>query len=381
MQRLERYRVQGGRRLRCGYTTGSCAAAAAQAAVQLLLTGSAPPQIALQTPAGVTLPIAVESAGWEGSAAVCSVRKDAGDDPDITNGIELFAAVTRCGQPGVFIEGGEGVGRVTRPGLECPVGAPAINKVPQEMIRQGVRQVCRQAGYAGGVRVVLSIPRGRELAARTFNPRLGIEGGLSILGTTGIVEPMSERAVVQSIRLEMRQRYRLGDRVLAAAPGNYGERFGAEQLHLEKGRIVQCSNYIGELLDSAVELGFSGVLLIGHLGKLVKLAGGMMNTHSRYGDCRMELLAAYAALEGAGQATVAQLLSCITTDDALGLLEQRQLRQPVIQHLLDRIAFYMKARVGDKAQVGAVLFSNRYGLLGETRDAPALLRQLQEGMQ
>ncbi|MCD7843434.1 MAG: cobalt-precorrin-5B (C(1))-methyltransferase CbiD [Clostridiales bacterium] len=304
MQKLEHYIQVAGQRLRCGYTTGTCAAAAARGAAELLLTGVAPNLLRVETPSGVTVEVEVEDARLLESCARCAVRKDAGDDPDITDGVLVWATVERTEAPGVTIDGGEGVGRVTRPGLDQPPGAAAINSAPRRMITEQLESALRAVGASCGLRAVISIPQGRALAEKTFNPRLGIEGGLSVLGTSGIVRPMSEAALVASIHAELDVHRAEGTLDLLVSPGNYGADFARDVLGLDLSQSVQCSNYIGDTLDYAAAKGFRSLLLVGHLGKLVKCAAGVMNTHSRVADCRMETLAAHAALCGAGQETV-----------------------------------------------------------------------------
>ena len=318
---FEHYIHAQGRRLRCGYTTGTCAALAAAGAAELLLSRRAPERVALTTPAGLRVEAETEGCALEGKGACCGVRKDGGDDIDVTSGLLICARAEKRDAPGVSVLGGRGVGRVTRPGLDQPVGEAAINRVPRQMICQGVEEVCRRAGYAGGVEVVISVPGGEELARRTFNPRLGILGGISILGTGGIVEPMSLQALADTVALELRQAAALGAREVVLTPGNYGEEFlrGLGMPPPGVG-LVKCSNFIGQALDEAGALGFERVLLVGHVGKLVKLAGGIMNTHSRWGDCRNELFCAHAALQGASREVCRQLMEAATSQACLSIL-------------------------------------------------------------
>ena len=274
---------------------------------------------------------------------------------------------------GVHIDGGVGVGRVTREGLDQPVGAAAINSTPRRMIREQVESVLEGVpGFAGGLLVTISIPAGVELAAKTFNPRLGIEGGISVLGTGGIVRPMSEDALIASIELEMRMLYERGVRDLLVVPGNYGRDFACGQLALSMDEAVSCSNYFGATLDAACVLGFKRVLIVGHIGKMAKVAGGIMNTHSRVADCRVEVLAAHAALVGAPQEVVAQIMDAATTDAALDALKERGLDQPTMASLMRNLADKLNHRVAGRLQVEAIVFSNVHGVLGKTPGAEAL---------
>ncbi|WRS26330.1 cobalt-precorrin-5B (C(1))-methyltransferase CbiD [Oscillospiraceae bacterium MB08-C2-2] len=375
---FEHYIYSGGKRLRCGYTTGSCAALAAKAACRMLLTGEAVFSVSIVTPKGLTVEVETREAFFQGERAICAVEKDAGDDPDSTNGVLVYAAVTRRKEPGVRLEGGKGVGRVTRRGLEQPVGEPAINRVPRQMIRQAVEEVSEELGYDGGFGVTISIPAGEELAKKTFNPRLGIEGGISVLGTSGIVEPMSTQALVDTIRLEAKVQAEVGAKSLIITPGNYGQAFLESYPHLTGCPSVKCSNYIGEALDIAAELGFEKVLVAGHIGKLVKVAGGIMNTHSRTADCRMELVALHAALAGAPTEELPRLLECITLDEVLERLEAIGLREPVLQSLLAEIQRHLEMRVGSGILVGAAVYSNQWGLLGITPQGKEIIGKIGE---
>ncbi len=370
---LDYYIRSGQRQLRCGYTTGTCAALAAAGAAAFLLSGKRPETLSLLTPKGIAVETAPAVLFIKEGTAVCGVVKDGGDDADVTHGLTIEAHVRKSRLPGISIDGGEGVGRVTRPGLDQPVGAAAINRVPRRMIEQQVQQVCDELGYNGGVEVRICIPGGRETAQKTFNPQLGVEGGLSILGTSGIVEPMSEQALVDTIAVELRQTAALGSKRLLLTPGNYGEDFLRESSLSADVPVVKCSNFIGDALDIAGTHPFEEVLLVGHIGKLVKVAGGVMNTHSRYADCRTELVCAHAAVCGASQAVCTALLQAATTDACIEILDSARLRQPVLDRLLDAIQRHLEHRAGGKYRVGAVLFSNQYGLLGQTRTAKEIM--------
>ena len=373
---FEHYIRSGQKLLRCGYTTGTCAALAAAGAAQLLLTGRAPDHLTLRTPKGLRVTVEPEFCRLCGEhAAVCGVAKDAGDDIDVTDGLVIVATVTPSPTPGVSIDGGAGVGRVTKPGLDQPVGAAAINHVPRQMIQQQVLAVCEGTGYDAGLTVTISVPGGEEAAKRTFNPQLGVQGGISILGTSGIVEPMSEQALVDTIAVELRQAAATGSSRLILTPGNYGADFlhaqGLDALGIP---VVKCSNFIGDALEIGAGLPFAHVLLVGHIGKLVKLAGGIMNTHSRYADCRTELFCAHAALCGADAATCHALMDAAATDACLDILDAAQLREPVMASLLTAIQTHLDRRAAGAFKVGAVLFSNRNGPLGQTKTADTLLK-------
>ena len=371
---MEEYQFSQGKNLRCGYTTGSCATAAAKAAATMFLTGEPVATVRIDTPKGVVLDLEPLEVEQKPDYVSCAIRKDSGDDPDDTNGVLVFAKVERTSEPGVHIEGGVGVGRVTKPGLACAVGGPAINPTPRRMITAEVSSVMEQHGYTGGLKVIISIPAGVEIAKKTFNPRLGILGGLSVLGTSGIVEPMSENALIETMYVEMRAQKARGNKNLLVFFGNYGEDFTRDVMQLDLEGAVTCSNFVGELLDYAVFLGFETLLLIGHSGKLVKLAQGVMNTHSKYADCRTELFALQAMLHGASSEVGKEIYACLTTDEVTKILKREQLFEPVMDKVTERIDFYMQHRVHGKIKTAAFMFSNVYGILGKTKYADELIQ-------
>ena len=343
--------------MRCGYTTGSCAAGAAMGAARLLLTGEAPETVSLDTPKGIRLTLEILDPAAGDCWAKCAVRKDSGDDPDITNGILIYATAEKT-DVGIEIDGGEGVGRVTKAGLDQPVGAAAINSTPRRMIAEGVRAVCDECGYTGGMKITISIPEGRALAEKTFNPRIGIVGGLSVIGTTGIVEPMSNAALVDTIRLELSVLSAAGAKGVLLCPGNYGETFARETLRLDMARQVSVSNFIGDGIEAAVEYGFRRILLVGHIGKLVKLGIGLHNTHSAYGDGRMETLIACALECGGEVELLREILNCATTDAAIEALDGAGLLKPVMAVLGRRIQATLERRVPVGTEIGFICFTN-----------------------
>lgn len=364
--------------LRYGWTTGSCAAAAAKAAVQMLFTGEEIRHVRLMTPKGIELYLDVESIVRMPDCVQCGVRKYSGDDPDVTDGLLVCARVERKAGPEssdlrVILDGGAGVGRVTKPGLQQQIGEAAINRVPRRMITEEVERVCREHRYFGDLNVTVLIPDGEETAKKTFNPRLGIMGGLSVLGTSGIVEPMSEKALTDTIYLEMKMLGESGHSYCYVVPGNYGMDFLSESLGIDPHLAVKCSNYVGEAIDDANLLKMKGILLIGHVGKFIKLAAGVMNTHSRQADCRMEVFASHAAVAGADPATVEKIMACLNTAEAIQILKKKSLLEPVMKTAMERIGFYLRQRAGEELEIGAVMFSNEDGILGETGHVKELL--------
>lgn len=371
--------------LRKGFTTGSCGAAAAKAALYMLLTGSVKDEIEIITPGGAVFRTEVKDVFREGNRVRCAVVKDGGDDPDVTTGLHVTAEVCAeerdDGPLEIRIEGGPGVGRVTLPGLDQPVGNAAINRVPRQMIEKELSELAELLDFRGQIRVILSVPGGEAAAERTFNPRLGIEGGISILGTTGIVEPMSTRAILDTIRVELNQRKALGDRIAAVSPGNYGLNFMKETYGYDLNRSVKCSNYVGDTVDMVREMDFRGMLLTGHIGKLIKVSGGIMNTHSKEGDARMELLAAGVIRAGGSMDTLRGILNCRVTEEALGIIqaESPALLRKSMESVMDRILYYLRKRAGEELPVECILYSNEFGLLAASPGAMDMLEKLRKG--
>ena len=381
---FEHYVRSGQKLLRCGYTTGTCAALGAAGAARLLLTGHAPETVALRTPKGIVVEVAPLFCRRTDTGAECAIEKDGGDDVDVTTGLPVIATVELLpGCTDIRIDGGRGVGRVTKPGLDQPVGAAAINHVPRQMIAEALHREAEAACYTGGFAVTISIEGGAETAKRTFNPHIGVEGGLSVLGTSGIVEPMSQQAILDTIQLEMNQaalraKNAPGPRRLVLAPGNYGLDYLASALpQFERFPVVKTSNFIGDTLDMAATAGFEQVLLVGHVGKLCKLAAGVMNTHSHTADGRAEVFCAHAALCGASRKVCAALMDAATTDACLDILDGAGLRGPVLESILAAIQMHLDRRAGGAFRVGAVLFSNQHGPLGETCIAKELMKEWQ----
>jgi cobalt-precorrin-5B (C1)-methyltransferase len=369
--KLEQMVSVDGKQLRCGYTTGTCAAGAARCAAEALLTGKFPALVIIHTPSGIPVSLEPENCILSPDFASCAVRKDGGADIDATHGALITATVTKI-LHGIEIDGGEGVGRVTRPGLDQPVGAAAINSVPRQMITKELEAALEKAGASHGLRAVISVPDGEALAAKTMNGRLGIVGGISILGTSGIVRPMSRQALVDTTRVELNQLYATGVRDLLLVPGNYGTDFSRDQLGLDMSQAAECSNYIGEALDCAAEKGFRSVLLVGHIGKLCKLAAGIFDTHSRTADGRREVFVTHAALCGGSGDLLKALYQCQVTDQCLALLDEADLLTPVMGHMAQAIGENLRRR-GGCAQVECLFFSKVYGILGQTEGASELL--------
>ena len=381
------YKMVNNKKLRYGYTTGSCAAAAAKAAALMLLSEKQIDYVNLTTPKGFPLHLEVLDIQKGKNYVSCAIEKDSGDDPDITNGIWIYAKVSygEKNKKNILVTGGVGVGIVTKLGLEQPIGNYAINRVPREMIKEELQKLCVTYQYVDELIVELSVPKGVELAEHTFNPRLGIEGGISILGTTGIVEPMSETALISSIRLELNQQVLAGKKNVVITPGNYGQAFLKENFPFSLEQAVKCSNFIGETIDICVEVGIETILFVSHIGKFIKVAGGIFQTHSRNADARMEIITANALLAGANQTLLLKVLQATTTEEAVWLLEQGGYLEKTMEHIIKRIEFYLNHRSYGKINIGAIVFSSELGKrkkgngeLGRTKNVEEIISKIQD---
>ena len=394
----DKYIIKNNKRLRYGYTTGSCAAGATRGAVRMLLSGASLSEVELQTPKGITLNLQLHDITRGETHVSCAVQKDAGDDPDTTNGILVYAKVEEISaeaakniidnqntdskkviiHSSIILDGGVGVGRVTKPGLSQKVGEAAINPVPKAMILREAEEAAQEYDYEGYLKITISVPEGEEISKKTFNPRLGIMGGISILGTSGIVEPMSERALIASIQVEMKQHFFQGENYILVTPGNYGADYLREHMTIPFENNIKCSNYVGETIDMAIDMGVKGILFVAHIGKFVKVAAGIMNTHSHCADGRMEVLCASAIRAGGTLECAREILEAGTTDEALAVIDRYGILKQTMAIVMEKIQFYLDHRSYEQILLGAVVFSNVYGLLGQTRDALKLMEAIQE---
>ncbi len=378
------YIEKGGKKLRCGYTTGSCAAAASKAALIMLLTGDDIHNVSIITPKGITYNaeiVDITRNTDEGSVS-CAVIKDGGDDPDVTSGARVYSKVMLKETIGITIEGGTGVGRITKPGLDQPVGEAAINSVPRRMILENLQEMLDKYGCCDkGVSAVISVPKGSEIAEKTFNPRLGILGGISILGTTGIVEPMSDKAITDTIKTEINLRKAGGSDVLLAAPGNYGMSFLSEKYGIDQDQVVMSSNFIYDTVRISAEAGFKKLLFAGHIGKLVKVAGGIKNTHSMYGDHRMEILSGLCGEFCEGdtfKALRSELSECVMTDEAIRIITEKGLGRDVFPEMASRIKRHMEEWSEGRIQAEIIVFSNENTELVSTFYAKEFIETLRD---
>lgn len=357
------------KKLREGVSTGSCMTGGAAAAALWLTTGTCPAVVKVETPIGKTLYLDVIPK----TIGTCAIRKDAGDDPDVTHGSEIVTTVEILPQKGdISFRGGEGIGVVTQEGLKLPAGEPAINPVPREMTRKALREILGERGAI----VTVSVPGGTELAKKTFNPRLGIEGGLSILGTTGIVRPMSEEAMKDSLLVELDMYARQGYHSILFVLGTTGE----NALKAEYGEfacVLQVSNYIGFMIEEAVERGFQNILLGGFVGKLVKVASGTMNTHSHVADGRLETICTHAALHGASKEVIQKIYSCVTTKAAMKIVEEEGLMD-IWADMAEKASQYCQKTAHHMANVGVIFLDGENQILAQSKNAEQVLEQVRK---
>lgn len=343
--------------LRSGYTTGACAASGVKAALILLTTDKVVDSVKIIALDGTPLKIPVKNVEKISDGVRAEVVKFSGDDPDITNGVSVFTTVRRIFDDKIVFRAGLGVGTITKPGLQLPVGEPAINPAPRKLIQNVAAEF-----NISGLEVEISIPAGVELAKKTLNPVLGVEGGLSIIGTTGVLRPMSEEAFKNSLVPQIDVAKAAGFNELVFVPGKIGENI-AKKLGFQDGAIIQTSNFIGFMLEAAAEREISKIILCGHLGKLVKVASGVFHTHNRVADARLETLAAYSAAEGLSACEVQKILDANTTEDAAQIISDNNLEH-VYKKIASRASLRAERYVFCKLKVGTILVDYAGNILG-----------------
>ncbi len=366
---MEEYVYIDGKKYKRGYTTGSCATAAAKAATYMLLTKNKIETINIDTPKGIPLNLKVDNIYINEKYAECSIQKDGGDDIDATHKMHIYARVEFIESKNIVITGGTGVGRVTKKGLGIEIGEFAINKTPRSMINSEVRKVI---GKDKGVKITIFAPEGEKIAQKTFNPRLGIIGGISIIGTTGIVEPMSDEGWKKSLSIELEMKKAQGLEKIILVPGNHGEMFIRDSLKIDMKYVVRTSNFIGYMLKEVQRIGFKKILMAGHLGKYVKIAGGIFNTHSKVADARNEILIANLAIMNAPFDLIKRVNECVTTEEFIEILDTDKYRE--YKSIYNTLSNKCKKRIDmylndDEIDVEVMIFSMEKELLGSSDNA------------
>lgn len=398
---MEEFVYIDGKKYRRGYTTGSCATAVSKAAVYMLLTNEKIDTVNIDTPKGIYLSIPVVSSEIKKNEdtgeiySICSVQKDGGDDIDATNGIEIFAKATWVYEDeidkseknfsfegdGFCVFSGDGVGIITKKGLSIEPGRPAINPVPQKMIAKEVESVLKASEESilknnsnerkRIIKITIFIPKGEEVANKTFNPRLGIVGGISIIGTSGIVEPMSDDGWKKSLSIELNMKKELGMDKIILVPGNHGESFISDRIG-ENSSVVRTSNFLGYMLMEAKRMGFKKILLAGHIGKFIKLSAGIFNTHSKVADARNEILIANLALMGASTELVRKIDACLTTEEATDIVYKNGFGE-VFDIICEKCKKRAEMHVDNEIEIEVFIFKMDKTVLGKSKNAKEML--------
>lgn len=377
---MQEYVYIDGKKYRRGYTTGSCASAASKASVHMLLTKEKIENINIDTPKGIPLTLKVKNIEFEDNSATCSIEKDGGDDIDATHGMDIFAKAELINKEDedIIVTGGIGIGLVTKKGLSVEVGKHAINPVPMKMIRNEVGKILGENNKFlpkdKSLKITIFAPQGVEIAKKTFNPRLGIVGGISILGTTGIVEPMSEEGWKKSLSIEMEMKRAQGLDKIILVPGNHGEEFIREHLKIDMSYCVRMSNFVGYMLSEAKRIGFKKILLAGHIGKFIKISAGIFNTHSKVCDARNEIMISNLALMGAPLEFLKEINECVTAEGAVEIIDKSEYTD-IYNILCDKCKQRAEQYLHNEVEVEFYMFRMDKSLLGKSQRADLLMEE------
>ncbi|CZR75025.1 TPA: cobalt-precorrin-5B (C(1))-methyltransferase [Clostridioides difficile] len=404
---MEEYVYIDGKKYRRGYTTGSCATGASKAAVYMLITKNRINTINIDTPKGIPLLLKVDNINISDTFVECSIKKDGGDDIDATHTMDIYARAEIVAKNDknkgyltlkdidslstnseckselykfIRVYGGTGIGVVTKKGLSMDVGKPAINPTPLKMINHEIRKLIGDnfesiLGNDKVLKITIFAPQGETVAKKTFNPRLGIVGGISIIGTTGIVEPMSDDGWKKSLSIELQMKKEQGLDKIILVPGNHGEQFIREKLNLDIKYVVRVSNFIGYMIKEAQRIGYKKILMAGHIGKFIKVSAGIFNTHSKVADARSEILVANLALMGARYEFLNKINQCVTTEEAVELInnsEYREVYNILSNKCRERVKQYLNED-SDDIDVEVIIFSMDKSLLGKSDNTDDLV--------
>ncbi|WP_343338528.1 Cobalt-precorrin-5B C(1)-methyltransferase [Terrisporobacter petrolearius] len=374
---MEEYVYIEGKKYRRGYTTGSCATAASKASVHMLFTKKSIGSINIDTPKGIPLTLKVKNIEIRNNYSICSIEKDGGDDIDATHAMDIFAKAELVNKEAedIIVTGGVGIGIVTKKGLSVDVGKHAINPVPMKMIKNEVRKVLEQKNDLlknKSLKITIFAPKGEEVAKKTFNSKLGILGGISILGTTGIVEPMSEEGWKKSLSIELEMKKAQGMDKIILVPGNHGEEFIRDYLKIDMSNCVRMSNFVGYMLNEAKRLGFKKILMAGHIGKFIKISAGIFNTHSKVCDARNEIMIANLALIGADLGFLKEINECVTAEGAVEIIDKSNYTQ-IYNILCNKCKERAEEYLNEDIQVEVYMFRMDKSLLGKSKNADLLM--------
>lgn len=378
---MEEYVYIDGKKYKRGYTTGSCATAASKAATYMLLTKRKIETINIDTPKGIPLTLDVQNISLNNDYVECSIKKDGGDDIDATHTMDIYAKaeiIDRENYEDIIVCGGYGIGVVTKKGLSVEVGKAAINPTPMKMINYEIRKVIGDdisatLGEGKSLKITIFAPKGEEIAKKTFNPRLGIIGGISIIGTTGIVEPMSDEGWKKSLSIELKMKKEQGLDKIILVPGNHGEQFIREKLNLDMKYVVRTSNFIGYMLKEAQRMGYKKILMAGHIGKFIKLSAGIFNTHSKVADARSEILISNLALMKAPYELLEKINECLTAEEAVEVINENNYTE-FYDKVSNKCRYKVKQYLGDdETEVEVIMFSMDKTLLGKSDNTDSLV--------
>ncbi|MPM49540.1 Cobalt-precorrin-5B C(1)-methyltransferase [bioreactor metagenome] len=375
---MKEYVYIDGKKYRRGYTTGSCAAAAAKASAYMFFTNKKIENINIDTPKGIPLTLKVKNIELKDKYTICSIEKDGGDDIDATHTMDIFAKAELISREDedIIVTGGVGIGIVTKKGLSVDVGKSAINPVPMKMIRREVNKVLGENNKLlnkdKSLKITIFAPQGEEIAKKTFNPRLGIVGGISILGTTGIVEPMSEEGWKKSLSIELEMKKAQGMDTIILVPGNHGEEFIRDYMKIDMNNCVRMSNFVGYMLNEAKRLGFKKILMAGHIGKFIKISAGIFNTHSKVCDARNEIMIANLALMGADLDFLKGINKCVTAEGAVEIIDKSNYTE-IYNILCNKCKERAEEYLNEDIQVEVYMFRMDKSLLGKSINADLLM--------
>ena len=378
---MEEYVYIDGKKYRRGYTTGSCATAASKAATYMLLTKKKIKTINIDTPKGIPLTLDVQNISLNNDYVECSIKKDGGDDIDATHTMDIYAKaeiIDRENGEDIIVCGGYGIGVVTKKGLSVEVGKAAINPTPMKMINYEIRKVIGEdisatLGEGKSLKITIFARKGEEIAKKTFNPRLGIIGGISIIGTTGIVEPMSDEGWKKSLSIELKMKKEQGLDKIILVPGNHGEQFIREKLNLDMKYVVRTSNFIGYMLKEAQRMEYKKILMAGHIGKFIKLSAGIFNTHSKVADARSEILISNLALMKAPYDLLEKINECLTAEEAVEVINENNYTE-FYDKVSNKCRYKVKQYLGDDdTEVEVIMFSMDKTLLGKSDNTDSLV--------
>lgn len=375
---MKEYVYIDGKKYRRGYTTGSCAAAAAKASAYMFFTNKKIENINIDTPKGIPLTLKVKNIELKDKYTICSIEKDGGDDIDATHTMDIFAKAELISREDedIIVTGGVGIGIVTKKGLSVDVGKSAINPVPMKMIRREVNKVLGENNKLlnkdKSLKITIFAPQGEEIAKKTFNPRLGIVGGISILGTTGIVEPMSEEGWKKSLSIELEMKKAQGMDTIILVPGNHGEEFIRDYMKIDMNNCVRMSNFVGYMLNEAKRLGFKKILMAGHIGKFIKISAGIFNTHSKVCDARNEIMIANLALMGADLDFLKEINKCVTAEGAVEIIDKSNYTE-IYNILCNKCKERAEEYLNEDIQVEVYMFRMDKSLLGKSINADLLM--------